>query len=98
MLFAAIAMVSFTVSANAANEVVESVELVTASSTPCADQYVIDLAVLQGQYPGSQMNLDLETADKIAKELFNKCLDDTYSSGSKNNNTVTGPKSNGLTK
>jgi len=38
MLFSAIAMIAFTISANAANEVVESVEVVT-TSTSCATQY-----------------------------------------------------------
>lgn len=47
-------------------------------ATPCADQWVIDMDVLQGNYPGSEMDLDFNDAMAIADELFEKCLNDTY--------------------
>jgi len=98
MFFAAIAMIAFTISASAANEGVESVEVVTTSNSPCTDQWKLNMDIFQGKYPGSQMDLSFDEALELADQIFNKCLDDTYGSGSKNNNTVSGPKANGLSK
>src|SRR5690554_5965329 len=80
LLLSAIACVAFAGNSFASNEVNEQVEKfeATNSSTPCADQWSTDMAVLQGNYPGSQMDCTYEEALKVANDLFNDCLDKTY--------------------
>lgn len=78
----AIAMIAFTGTTFAANEVVEKVEVVN-SENPCADQWVRDMDVLQGNTSESEMDFTFEQSKKIADELFEKCLEDTYGSSPK---------------
>ena len=72
MLFSVIAMVAFTVSTNAANEVVESVEVLTNSSTPCASSYSSNVEVLIG------IGYSEDVAKSIAFTMFLKCLENTH--------------------
>ena len=80
MILSAICVIAFAGNSFASNEVNEQVEKfeATNSSTPCADQWSTDMAVLQGNYPGSQMNLTFDEALLVADKLFNDCLDKTY--------------------
>ena len=72
MLFSAIAMVAFTLSANAANEVVESVEEVTTSSTSCATQYSNNYDYF------ISIGMSAQNAYTLAYGLFWNCLEKTY--------------------
>ena len=69
MLFSAIAMIAFTISANAANEVVESVEVVTTSNTPCASSYNSNVAILKS------IGYSDDAAKSIALSMFFACLE-----------------------
>jgi len=71
MLFAAITMVAFTMSANAANEVVENIESTT-SKTPCTSSYEGNVEVLIG------IGYSEEVAKSIAFTMFLKCLENTH--------------------
>jgi len=98
MLFSAIVMIAFTLSANAANEVVESIDASTTSSSPCTNQWKLNMDIFQGKYPGSQMDLSFDEALVLAEQLFDICLDKTYGSGSNNKKIANDRKSVGLSK
>ena len=72
MLFSAIAMVAFTVSANAANEVFENVEVLTTSSTPCASSFSSNVEVLKG------LGYSENDSKAIAYSMFLACLSSVH--------------------
>ena len=71
MLFSAIAMVAFTLSANAANEAVESIDVIT-TDFPCSDSWSVDYNYYIA------IGWSHEDAVKRSNENFNKCLDTFY--------------------
>ncbi|HLV51195.1 MAG TPA: hypothetical protein VKY44_04490 [Flavobacterium sp.] len=83
LFLSAIACVAFAGSAFASSEVNEQVEKfeVTNSNTSCEDQWSIDMDVLMGKYPGSEMDLSYEEAKTVADALLEECLNDNNGGG-----------------